>query len=274
MSVTEYSAVRARVSFRAILRELLSARELIWRLCKRDLVAGYKQSMFGFLWALVPPLVVVATFSFLTTSRVLNVADTALPYPVYVLLGLTVWGVFATTLQNVTGSLTRSANLIQKMRFPREALVLAATGQSLVDAAIRAALVAVMAVLYGVRIDGSVVWVPFALIPLVLLTIGIGCVLAVLNALVRDVGNALTLFLQFAMFLTPVVYPRPTQWPHELLNYLNPVSPFVIAAQDLVTVGTLTMPGAWIGASVFGGVAFVAGLYVFRTSQPLIAERL
>lgn len=270
----EYSASQRKVALRDIVGDIVGARELIWRLCLRDIAGTYKQSVLGFVWAIAPPLAVVGIFVFLSSSRVLSIGNTTLAYPVYILLGLTVWGVFANVLQAITNSLTRAANLIHKMRFPREALVLAATGQALLDVGIRALLFVVVSVLLQTSFNPAVLLAPLAVAPLLLLAIGIGCVLAVVNALVRDVGSALGVALQFAMFLTPVVYPRPVRWPHSLINYLNPVSPFVIAAQDLATTGQLSMPLAWAGASVLGCVVFVAGLYVFRLAQPLIAERV
>ena len=274
MSVTEYSATRNRVSLGTILSDVVSARELIWRLCVRDVAATYKQSVLGVIWAIAPPLILVATFTFLARSRVFDIGATALPYPVHVLLGLTVWSVFATTLTNITSCLTRATNLIQKMRFPREALVFSAATQSLIDVAIRGILLIGVAAILGVSFSWTALLIPLFVAPLFLLTIGIGSILAVVNALVRDVNNAVIVLLQFALFLTPVVYPAPTTWPHNIINYVNPVSPFVIAAQDLVTTGTLRMPDAWLAASILGSGMFMIGMYVFRLAEPLVAERL
>lgn len=265
---------RGSVSLPTVLSDVVGARELIWQLCVRDVTTTYRQSLLGVVWVILTPLTIVALFTALSASKVLSISDTTLPYPVHVLLGLTVWGVFASVLQATTTSLTRAANLIQKTRFPREALVLAALGPALLDVGIRAALLVGLAAFYRVPFRWEMLLVPLAVAPLLLLTVGAGLILSIANALVRDVGNGLGIVLQFAMFLTPVVYPRPTTWPHVLLNYLNPVSPFVIAAQDLVTTGDMSMPTAWMMACVLSGLALLVGLYVFRVAQPLIAERM
>src|SRR5579883_2599897 len=114
-----------------MLKELIDSRELTWRLFLRDFSARYRQSMLGYLWAVVPSLVTAATFSYLNRSKVLPIAGTHLPYPVFVLLGMTVWQLFATGLTSATQSLVNAGSLITKINFPRETLVLAAFGQSL-----------------------------------------------------------------------------------------------------------------------------------------------
>ena len=90
----------------------------------------------------------------------------------------------------------------------------------------------------------------------------------------RDIGNSLTMLLTFAMFLTPVIYPPPTQWPKVLINYLNPVSPFIIATRDLTTKGTLSQPDGLFYASVAGLLVFLVAWRIFHLSMSRIAERV
>jgi lipopolysaccharide transport system permease protein len=116
--------------------------------------------------------------------------------------------------------------------------------------------------------------VPFILIPLALMTIGFGFVLSLANGVFRDIGNSLTLVMTFAMFLTPVVYPPPTQWPKVLINYLNPVSPFIIATRDLTTRGALSQPDGLLWASVIGLVVFLVGWRIFHLAMSRIVERV
>src|SRR5262249_17595721 len=171
-------------------------------------------------------------------------------------------------------SLTSAAQLVQKVRFAREALVLAAFGQVLVDTALRLLLVVVLLVAFGVRVPLSAAWLPVILMPLSLLTLGVGAVLAVLNAVVRDVTAALTVALQLGMLLTPVVYPRPESWPWAALNYVNPVSGFVVASHDVVGRGALTLPTALATSSLCSVLALMVGWRIFRLAQPFLAERI
>ena len=65
-------------------------------------------------------------------------------------------------------------------------------------------------------------------------TMGLGFLLSLVNGVLRDAGQMVTFILMFWMFLTPVVYPAPKKGA-KLITLLNPVSPFVVAAQDLTT---------------------------------------
>jgi lipopolysaccharide transport system permease protein len=79
-------------------RDLIRSRELIWRLVLRDLSARYRQSVLGYFWTVTPTIVTVVIFSYLNRLRILPIGETEIPYPCYVLLGLTVWQLFASGL--------------------------------------------------------------------------------------------------------------------------------------------------------------------------------
>jgi lipopolysaccharide transport system permease protein len=276
-AVTVYEATsrpQGLAAWAALPRDLARSRELIWRLFVRDISTKYKQSIFGYVWAVGPPLATVAVFAFLARNRIIAVGDTGIPYPAYVLLGLAVWGLFAGGVTSTTSSLTAASNVLQKMDFPRESLVVAAIGQTLVDTLIRSFLVAAVFLWYGVSVRWTALLVPLVLVPLVLLTLGVGFILSVFNALARDVSSAIALALQFGIFLAPVVYPPRTTWPELLINYLNPVSPFVVATHDLVSRGGVTMPAPLAVASLLGVLVFLFGWRLFRLAQPIIGERI
>ena len=260
--------------WREMARELIQSRELMWRLFLRDLSARYRQSVFGYVWAVMPAIVTVVTFTYLKGSGTLPIGETNMPYPAYVLLGMSVWQLFATGLTGTTQSLVRASAIITKINFARETLVLAAFGQSIFNFLIRIVLIAGVFAWFGIVPAWTVIFVPFVLIPLALMTVGFGFILSIANGVFRDIGNSLTLVLTFAMFLTPVVYPPPTQWPKVLINYLNPASPFIIATRDLITRGTLSQPDGLLYASVASLLVFLVAWRIFHLAMPRIAERV
>ncbi|MFB0555267.1 MAG: ABC transporter permease [Phycisphaerae bacterium] len=260
--------------WRDMARELIQSRELMWRLFLRDLSARYRQSVFGYVWAVMPAIVTVVTFTYLKGSGTLPIGETNMPYPAYVLLGMSVWQLFATGLTRTTQSLVQASAIITKINFAREALVLAAFGESIFDFLIRIVLIGVVFAWYGVVPVWTIIFVPFVLIPLALMTVGFGFMLSIANGVFRDIGNSLMILLTFAMFLTPVIYPPPTQWPKVLINYLNPVSPFIIATRDLTTVGTLSQLDGLFYASVAGFVVFLVAWRIFHLAMSRIAERV
>ena len=248
----------------AIIGEFLNSRELIWRLILRDIAARYRQSMLGYLWAVFPSIVTVIVFAVLTQSHTIHIAETSLPYVAYALWNINVWQLFAGCLTGCTNSLANAGSLVSKVNFPKEALVMAAIGHPLLDFMIRLVLVTIVFVWYGVPFKAQMSLVPFMLLPAILLAIGFGFFLSIINLLLRDIGNILGIALSFAMFLTPVLYPPPTAWPLSLINILNPLSPLLIASQDMIAHGSLSQPQAFLFSCLFSIFVFLVAWRLFR----------
>jgi lipopolysaccharide transport system permease protein len=262
--------------WRSMIEDAWRARELVTQFIVRDFSARYRQSLLGYLWSVFPPIVMVAIFTLLQSGKVFDPGEmNSVPYPVFALLGLTTWGFFATGLMQMTSSMTSAAAIIKKIHFPREALIFAGVGQAAFETLVRSVLAAVLMAWFRIQAPWTALLIPLLFIPLALLTLGLGFILASLNALVRDVSAALGVVLQMALFLTPVIYLHTSS---RLLSfvthYLNPVSAFVVSIRDLATLGTLTMPAALAVSSGVSLAMFLIGWRVFRVASPIIEERL
>lgn len=252
-------------------RELADNRRLIWLLIQRDISVRYRQSILGYVWAVLPPILTVAIFAFLNASRVIPIGDTRIPYVAYAIWGLSVWQLFAGCLSACTASLVAGGALVTKVNFPRETLVIAALGQPLFDFCVRLVPVAAIFIWYGVVPHGSIVFIPLVLVIVTLLALGLGFFLSIANLVLRDTSNALGMALSVGMFLTPVLYPAPMRWPFYLVNLLNPLSPFVTATQDLIAVGFLTRPEMFVAAGLFSLAVAVCGWRAFHVTMPRVA---
>jgi len=257
--------------WRLMLIELAESWRLIWLLILRDLSVRYRQSILGYVWAVIPQIATVGVFAFLHASRVLPIGETRIAYVAYALWGISVWQLFAGCLSSCTTSLVSSGSLVTKVNFPREMLVIAALGHPVFDFFVRLVPVIVVFVWYGVVPSWGVVLVPLVLLPVILLALGLGLVLSISNLVIRDTGNALGTVLAIGMFLTPVLYPPPVRWPFFLVNLLNPVSPLLTASQDLIAVGFLTRPEMFAIASVLSLVLTLVGWRAFRVTIPRVA---
>ena len=99
--------------------------------------------------------------------------------------------------------------------------------------------------------------------------------MAMVNAVVRDIGSMLFIVLSVGMFASPVIYPPPTTWPLTFwINYANPVSGFLIAAQDLAAKGHITDPAGYFSAVMFSVIILFVGWRIFHIVEPKIAERI
>ena len=257
----------------AMLAELWDSRELIWRLMYRDFAARYRQSVLGYLWAVIPPVVMVVVFTYLTSRRVLPIGQVPVPYPVFALWSISIWHLFANSLVACTNSLLSAGSLVTKINFPKSALVVAAPGQAVFEFLIRLVPITAVMIWYKVVPPWQMIFVPVILLVLILMAIGLGFFLSILNLAIRDIGSAVGMFLTFGMFAAPVFYPPPVTFPFSLVNVLNPVSPFLIACQELLAYGEVRHWELLGGGVTFAVVLFLFGWWVFHLTMSRVAER-
>lgn len=255
-------------------RELRMSRELIWRLFLRDFSARYKQSVLGVLWAVIMPVATVATFAFLNLSGVLNIGEVDVPYPAYALLGLTVFQMFAGGLAACSGAIVAGGGMVVKINFPKETLVIASLGQAVVETLIRVGLVALVFACYGIAPHWAAVFFPLLLLPLLLLTLGLGFLLSLLNVLVRDIAHIVTLGTTFLLFLTPVLYPAGKEGLFASVTAFNPLAALVAGPRDMVLSGRMADPLHYAWASGFCVLLFLVSWRLFHMVEPRMAERV
>lgn len=254
--------------------ELASSRELIFRFFIKDISARHRQSALGIIWTLIMPLFTVGTFVYLNYSGVFNLGKTSIPYPAYALLGLTIWHLFATGITGCTTCLSGAGNLITKINFAKESLIFSSLAQTILDFLIRIFLLVLVFALYHIVPSWTTIFLPLALLPLLLLTLGLGFILSILNGLFRDTTQIVVLSVTLLLYITPVLYSAQTTEPIATFNRINPVGILVISARDLVIEGRLTQPNEFIYASIFSIIIFLMAWRIFHITEPRMAERI
>ena len=260
--------------FRQMFGDLGTALELAWRLMQRDLQAQYRQSALGFVWALLPALATTIGFTLANRAQVLNIADTDIPYPAYVLLSTVLWQAFLASVTGpIQGAITAKA-MISKVNFPREAIVLAKVGEGLVDFAIKMVPVAIVLAVYRVVPTASALLAPLAFLAMIAFGTILGSLLAPLGVLFGDVTRALTLISGGWMLLTPVVYPMPASGTFAAIVRLNPATPLLMTTRELLTTGNLTDPVGFAVVALAALLALLPAWIAFRLAMPYAIERV
>jgi lipopolysaccharide transport system permease protein len=253
-------------------RELVKSKELITRLFLRDLTSRYKQSLLGHLWVVINPFVAIGTFILLNRAGILNIGHTDIPYPLFALIGLSVWQLFAGGIMIASHSILSAGGMISKVNFPREALVFSAMGQVIFDFLVRFCLIILFFIVFKFVPTWGILLFPFALIPLILLTLGCGMILSIINTIIRDTASIVSIFITFLMFLTPVLYPVPVRFSR--VFKFNPLSPLIVTPRDLIAYGHILHPiGFWI-MSVVSVLVFLVCWQIFHLAETKLPERL
>lgn len=258
--------------WRTMFEEIRESRELIWRLFIRDLSAKYKQSVLGCAWVLIMPFITIGTFVYLNKTGILTIGSTDAPYPIFALIGLSVWQLFATGINSGCQSLVGAGDMITKINFPREVLVLASLAQTLFEFGIKCVLIFLFLYIFHFQPAWQIIFFPLLVLPMLILTLGLSLILSLVNGVIRDTANTVGLIITFLMFLTPVLYPAPLQG--SLLFKLNPLSALVNAPRDMIVYGYVKEPVDFIIASGLACVVFLVFWRMFHLVETKIPERI
>jgi lipopolysaccharide transport system permease protein len=260
--------------FRDMRRDLAASRELAWRLFMRNISAKYRQTMLGYAWAFLPPVFTTLVFVFLRNAGFFNVPETKVPYVVFVLAGMVLWEVFADALNSPIRMVAQSTSMLTKVNFPREALILAGIGEVLFSFLIRLGLLAIVIAWFGIHVPWTAVLFPFAALALVVLGVALGALLTPFAILYHDMGQGLPFLVTLWMFLTPVLYPPPREWPGSLAMVLNPVSPVLDTTRAWLFTGSPEYLIGFLGMSFVAIVGLLFGWGLYRIALPILIERM
>ncbi len=255
-------------------QDLWAGRELAWCLAVRDISAQYRQSALGVLWALINPLTTTVVWLFLSTSRLVQVADTGLPYPVFVFTGTLLWSILVDSFNAPLGQVNSNRALLAKINFPREALILTGIYQTLFNAAIKLGILLLVLPFLGIHPGWGGLLIPVGILALVLTGTALGLAITPIGLLYGDIGRGVPLITQFLMFLSPVVFPLATTgWTGKLMR-INPLTPLILNARASFTGQPLQFLGEW--ALSLGGAAVLLLLawLVYRLAMPILIERM
>lgn len=267
----------------ARLGEMITYQELVRNLVARDLKVRYKNSVLGFLWSLLNPLMMMVIFTVVFTIMLPN--NTIDRFPVFVLCALLPWNFFSSSVMTSIYSVVGNAHLIKKVYFPREVLPLSTVLANLVN------FLLAMIVLFGMMFvfrTPLTVWallLPVIVLVQVIFTLGLAFFLSTLNVFYRDTAAIMDVAMLAWFFLTPVFYPI-TILPHyrtlfglpldiqRLAYILNPMASLIASYRVILYNGA---PPAFdfLARTVVTALAFlVIGYLVFAHYSRVFAEQL
>jgi lipopolysaccharide transport system permease protein len=209
------------------LAELWQYRELVGFFAIRDVKVRYKQAALGASWAVLQPVAGAVVFTVLF-GRLVKAPSDGVPYLLFAFAGVSLWSYFSSSITNATSSLVGNVSLVTKVYFPRLAAPVAAVLPGLVDLGVALVILAVLMVAFSWAPTLAILTLPFWILATVLLALGVGLGLATLNVRYRDVKNAIGLFMQLWLFVSPVGYSSELihgNWRY--LYYLNPMAGIV-----------------------------------------------
>jgi len=263
----------ARTGVEAIDRQVRRASELLYLLTLRELKLRYQDTVFGFLWSLIRPLLQGAVLYVVLSKFIrIDVED----YGLVLLVGLFPWTWFQTSLTIAVASFASNGALIKKVYFPRFVLPLSTVMNNGVQYAVSIPVLFVLLAIGGYTPDWTwIIGIPYLLAVQAVLIMGLVLFIASLDVYFRDLEHLTDVFVGLIWFyLTPVIYPLsivPDKYHDWML--LNPMTALIEGWRDLFLDGRL--PGAELWPALAFAAGFAAlGTFSFRKLEGGFADAL
>lgn len=252
--------------------------ELIRSMVRRELSSRYKGSLMGLAWAIITPAVMIAIFTIIF-SGIFNASFDAkgghFSFAVYLFCGLLPWIAFSEGVQRSTNALTENVNLVKRVVFPIEALPVNLALAALVHQLLGTVVLLVAALLLEGTLYPTALLLPLLMVPQLLVTIGLGWLMASLGVFIRDMPQVNQLLLMAWMYLTPIFYPEdriPPQY-NWLVNF-NPMAPLIRSYRRILLEGRWP---DWRGLGftlAFAALCFIFGYWWFERTKKAFADVL
>ncbi len=252
-------------------RELRQYRDLFYFLVWRDIKVQYKQTVLGFLWAVIQPLFSMVIFS-VVFGKMAKVPSDGIPYPIFNLAALVPWTYFSNSLTQSSQSLITSSNMLTKIYFPRLIIPMAPVLAKLVDFLISFLVLVAMMVYYRISPGINVLVLPLLIVLLVMTAAGAGMWLTSLSIQYRDVKFVMTFAIQLLMYAAPVVWPVsliPEQY--RLIYGLYPLGGNIDGFRSALLGKPLSWDLIGMGA-ITATILFVTGALYFRRTERIFAD--
>jgi len=244
-------------------------------LAYRDLRVRYAQTFLGLLWAFIQPLSTLLIIS-VVFGRFVKVDTGGIPYPVFAIIGVSLWTYFSFVLTQSGGSVIGAQEMVKKIYFPRLVIPLSKAVVGFVDFGVAILLLIGLFFYYGIIPSSNIVFLPIFLILTLISSLAVGIWLSALTIRYRDFQYIIPFFVQFGLYITPVAYPTDVvvnnlpSWA-SFLFYLNPMAGIIEGFRWCLLGGVAPNGYFWVSISIVF-ILFISGIYYFRKIERVMAD--
>ncbi len=252
------------------IKEIMKYKELLFNLTKKELKLKYKNSVLGFFWSFLNPVVMLLVYTF-AFKYVLKIQTEN--FAVFLLAGLLPWTFFQMSVQGNTFSLISNSALIKKVYFPREIIPLSLVFANFVNFLMTFIVLFISMFIFKVKISIALITLPLVLLVFLMITIGLCLLLSSINVVYRDVSHFVEVLFMAWFYLTPIVFSFDLVPDNlKIFTMLNPMTLVVETVRDCMIRGEMPRISYLVGMIAFGIIFMLIGHRVFRNIEKSFAE--
>jgi len=254
------------------MKELYNYRNLIWALAWVEFKGRYKNSVLGYFWSLMEPLLMLCilyiVFSNLMKFQVEH-------YALFLLQGIIMWDFFDRSTKSGLLSILSKPHFVQKVYFPRDILVISTCLMALLMSFFESVIFLLFIIYFQIPLSVNILYLPLIIFLFFLVCVGVSLILAALTVSYRDIQYIWALVLQAGFFATPIMYPL-TVFPPLLFRILsyNPLAQIIYIGRDVTIYAKAPNLASLSYVLAVAVTALVIGYWVFMRFEPRFAEEL
>ena len=254
------------------MKELYNYRNLIWVLAWVDFKQRYKNSVLGYFWSLLEPLLMLAIL-YIVFSNLMRVQVEH--YQLFLLQGIIMWSFFSRSTTASLTLITGKPQLVKKVYFPRDILVISGCITALLMSIFESIVFLAFLLVFSIPLSLNILYLPVIISLFFIIALGTSLVLAALNVYYRDIQYIWALVLQLGFFATPVIYPLSVFPPYllKILSY-NPLAQVIFLARDITLYSKVPNLASFLYVIFIAAVIFMTGYAIFMRLEPKFAEEL
>ena len=261
-------------SFSQMLSDLRKSGFLGRQLFIRDIKGMFRQSVLGITWAIFPPFLSAGLWVFLNYSGAVNITETGVPYPIFVMCGTVLYTTFTQALNMPADAVMAGKSIMAKLNFPREALLINAFYKVLFDFGLKFTALLLIALALGLETSWTILLFPIGALMAVLLGFSFGVLLIPFKLLYDDFKRMLSIATQVLMYATPIVYPMPESGIARVFNTYNPMYYMIDIPRSWFTNQPVEFLWPLIVIALVSLFALYLGWILYRITMPIIVERV
>lgn len=282
MSTERVTVYHSKNSSRSLLGSIImfcsdfwNARFVVWFLFKRDFIAQFRQKLLGYFWIVIAPFMAVLPFIFLTKVGIFRPGETDMPYPIFIVIGLGIWGLMTSCFSTISNSLQFNDDLIKRTNIPKITFAITGLANVVYHLLVHFVVVVIFVLIMG---QSPSVWLliyPLALLPIILFSFGLGLLFSVIGTIAKDLGNIVLSTLNLLLFISPVVYMP--NFNHPLLSFViswNPFTYLVDFPRALLVLGEFRAEYGFLLSLFFSITLVLIGIHSFYLIKDKVAEQL
>jgi lipopolysaccharide transport system permease protein len=258
-----------------LISNIIQSWSLIYQLFRRDFLMSYKKSYIGASWIFISPILGIVSWVFYNSTGILQPGDVGIPYPAYVLLSTSIFGLFGGFYTAASGTLTAGVGFITQVNYPHDVLLIKQALVQLANFTIVFLINIIVLFSFGVTPSLYIFLFPLLILPIFFIGAAIGLTACIIEVVASDINKIITFIIGLLLFITPVIYSSKVQNPllQEMIKW-NPLTYMIGGARDVIIYGKMDHIEIYLICSCVSFLLFLLSWRIFYITEQRVIEKM